>query len=69
MPTYHVRCEDCNAERVVVHKITEDHPPCDSCDGKTITFIPEGTILPASMSNQRRQFVEERRTMKQLTRD
>lgn len=50
MPKYDIKCEECSYITEVEHKITEEHPPCDSCGGVMRTYFPVGTVLaPAKL--------------------
>ena len=68
MARYDVQCTSCGLISEAVHSITEPHPPCVECGGENETYIPMGTSLYPAMSNQGKALLEERRTIKQLTR-
>lgn len=68
MPHYYLKCEACEVVTEDYHNITAEHPPCSSCGGKNNTYLPQGTTLYPSMSNDGKALVEERRTMRQLNR-
>ena len=46
MPTYQVRCTTCEHTTEVVHRMSEDHPPCSECGKELKTYFPMGTQLP-----------------------
>jgi putative FmdB family regulatory protein len=39
MPTYDTKCEKCELVQEVVHRMSEDHPPCKECGGKLYTYF------------------------------
>ena len=68
MSRYDIQCKSCGEISSTVHSISSPHPPCDKCGGENETYIPMGTSLYPAMSNQGKALLEERRTIKQLTR-
>ena len=39
MPTYDVKCKECDLIYEISHRITENHPPCKECGSLVQTHI------------------------------
>ena len=39
MPTYSLKCTECQHQFTDVHGMMEDHPPCPECKGKAEVYM------------------------------
>lgn len=64
MPTYQLKCKECEHQFTDFHKMSEDHPPCPKCEGVTEVHM---TVPPAiTLSEARKSMREERKLTNRL---